>query len=112
MIKVKTFKGMGRGLISNKTIKKGQTVHVAELIVFPRHDNFRIEKTLLDSYVYDIGYGKLGLALGYGSLFNHSNNPNIDYTFIKRNNRTLIKYIALRNIKPNKQLFIDYGYNP
>ena len=47
------------------------------------------------------------LALGVGSLFNHSRRPNLNYRIDSKN--LLIKYIAMRNIGADEELTIYYG---
>lgn len=47
------------------------------------------------------------LALGVGSLFNHSGRPNLDYRIDSA--QLLITYIAARNIQADEELTIFYG---
>ena len=47
------------------------------------------------------------LALGVGSLFNHSQTPNLDYRI--DHDALVIKYFAARNIAPDEELTIFYG---
>lgn len=49
------------------------------------------------------------LALGVGSLFNHSQHPNLDYRIDDQNQ--LIRYIAACDIKAEEELTIFYGDN-
>lgn len=49
------------------------------------------------------------LALGVGSLFNHSQTPNLDYRIDQKN--AVIKYFAAKDIEPEEELFIFYGSN-
>lgn len=50
---------------------------------------------------------KSGLALGYGSIYNHSNEPNADYIFDEE--RSVLTFFALRNISPNEEILVFYG---
>lgn len=111
-LEVKEFTTMGRGVITTKLIKKSCLFYIADLIELSRKDSETVDKTMLKNYVYDLGKGQSGLALGFGSLFNHSNNPNVNYFIVKENKRRVIVYQAIRNIKAGEQLFIDYGYQP
>ena len=46
------------------------------------------------------------IALGYGSLYNHSDKPNVEY---KSNmERMVMEFIALRDIDPREELTISY----
>jgi SET domain-containing protein len=112
MIKVKNYKKMGRGLYSTKSIKKGTTFMTCETILLNKQDSKLVDKTLLASYVYDAGSGQSCLALGLGSLYNHSSSENVEFNIVKFSGRVMIKYKALRDIKAGTQLFLNYGYEP
>ena len=47
------------------------------------------------------------LAMGVGSLFNHSRRPNLDYRVDHDN--LVINYFAARNVSPEEELTIFYG---
>lgn len=47
------------------------------------------------------------VALGYGSLYNHSNTPNADWTNDVEN-KTFI-FFSTRQIKKGEEIFISYG---
>ena len=47
------------------------------------------------------------LALGVGSLFNHSQKPNLDYRV--DHDQLVIRYFAAREIMPEEELTIFYG---
>ena len=47
------------------------------------------------------------LALGLGSLFNHSETPNVD--FRRDGPNATIRYYAARDIEQGEELFIFYG---
>ena len=49
---------------------------------------------------------KYSIAFGCGSMFNHSDEPNIHWKFTNDNN---IKFIANKNINKNTELTINYG---
>jgi SET domain-containing protein len=46
------------------------------------------------------------LFLGYGMLYNHSPEPNVQYV---QHDAETIAFIALRDIEPGEELRIDYG---
>lgn len=47
------------------------------------------------------------LALGVGSLFNHSRQPSLDYR--ADYDSLIIRYFAARNVAPGEELTIYYG---
>ena len=51
---------------------------------------------------------KLALALGYGSLYNHSYKPNATY----KHGHASISYQALRNIPEGEEICINYNWDP
>ena len=95
----------GRGVISNVPFKEGDKVLIAPGI--PINERDLSHNSLLRSYIFDDYKGGYILALGYGSLFNHDENPNITYRPV---NGTDIEFVAERNINPGDELFINYGY--
>lgn len=63
--------------------------------------------TVLERYLFKVQDGSMLLALGVGSLFNHSKHPNLDYRIDVANQ--LIRYTAARDIKADEELTIFYG---
>lgn len=106
-IATKRKKKYGRCLYANKHIKAETIIEISELIIFPKDETKRVEKTTLGAYVYDYK-GGVALALGVGSLFNHSTEPNVDYFFFNDK----LYFRTNRLIRKGEQLFIDYGYDP
>ena len=50
------------------------------------------------------------VALGWGSLYNHSDQPNAAYHEVRHRNQ--MEFVALRDIKKGEQIFIDYDWDP
>ena len=93
----------GRGVYATQRFRKGQliercpTVEVADSDVVGR----------LDDYVYDsVKDGDSLIVLGYGMLYNHSDDPNVEYDQVAPSK---ITYRALRTVEPGEELTIDYG---
>lgn len=49
------------------------------------------------------------LALGYGSIYNHSNHPNASYKF--NEDSGLLEFTAIRRIQRGEEIYINYGEN-
>ncbi|KAH7922040.1 hypothetical protein BV22DRAFT_992990, partial [Leucogyrophana mollusca] len=64
--------------------------------------------TLLDHYTFSWRDGRMALALGLGSLFNHSSSPNVSYTTDSREDR--IRYTTTRLVDQDEELCIFYGH--
>jgi hypothetical protein len=63
---------------------------------------------MLVTYFFYFGKNKerVALALGYGSLYNHSDNPNVIYKIKPK--EMLIDFIAIKDIKKNSELTFNY----
>lgn len=105
-IRVAPSEEKGRGVFATRAFAKGDVVESAPVIVLPEKDQNMIHATLLNDYVY--GWGDtIAVALGYGSLYNHSWEPNLEYR--KRQADALIDYVALRDIADGEELTINYS---
>ncbi|KAG6850733.1 hypothetical protein H0H93_009356 [Arthromyces matolae] len=64
--------------------------------------------TVLDDYTFKWADGRMALALGLGSLFNHSEQPNVSY--VLDTNTESIRYTTVRDVAPEEELCIFYGH--
>lgn len=63
----------------------------------------------LEGYVYGFSKRKAAIALGNGSLYNHSSQPNAAFYF---NYSKKILYIeAIKDISKEEEITINYGYS-
>ncbi len=76
---IRTVRGMGRGVFANKIFIPDELIEVCPLITFPYSEEEKIPLWLTE-YAFDL-QGVPALALGYGSLYNHSSKPNASYFF-------------------------------
>jgi len=111
MIEVKKSR-YGRGVFAIRDIRKDELIHEAPVIVSPKSEYNYLKKTIMIEYVFWWGenYEDCALALGYGSLFNHSFTPNAVYK-LQTQKRT-IDFIALRDILAGEEIFINYNGEP
>ena len=63
--------------------------------------------SVLEYYLFVGRNGSMLLALGAASLFNHSKQPNLNYTV--DHEQLVIRFRAARDIAPNEELTITYG---
>ena len=95
-------------IYADKDFYDGEIVEICPLIILTK--DCLNDKNLADKvYELDSKKGIYGLVLGYGSLYNDSTEPNLEYAYNEQKN--LIYFIAKRDIKYGEELTIDYG-NP
>ncbi len=108
---LKAYPGMGRGVCSTVPLLRGAVVEVSPVIPISAADWKLVKQTLLESYVY--AWGKTGkeaaMPLGFGGLFNHSDDPNL--TFFLNQKKQYITFRARREIPAFEQLTIDYKWS-
>ena len=110
LIKVKKTGKKGRGVFAVTKIAKGKEIERVPVIIVPEEDVFGYTRTSkLADYVFNWKKGKMALALGYGSLYNHSYKPSAQY-FIE--NKDTMSYMALRDIEAGEEITINYNSDP
>jgi uncharacterized protein len=108
-IDVQHFPGKGRGVVATRLIRAGEVIERAPVIAVPREEAPLIRDTRLAHYYYEWGEDcrAAAIALGYGSLYNHSYAPNARYEF--REPDECLEFIALRDIQPGEEITINYN---
>ena len=71
-------KNRGRGVFCTNDINKGDSIEICPTIIFSEQDLISIHKTKLHDFYFLWGKDQKSgaIALGYGSLYNHSLEPN------------------------------------
>ena len=86
--------------------------HVSHIIKIPAVELPVIHKTVLHDYYFLWGeqQNQAAIALGYGSLFNHSYDANA-YFNMDLNNETMDFYSA-SDIEAGEEIFVNYNGEP
>ena len=93
----------GRGVFATRRFVKGQLVENCPTVEVPDAD----VTGRLDDYVYSsVNDGDVLFVLGYGMLYNHSPDPNVEYV---QDDPSVLRFQALRTVQPGEELTIDYG---
>jgi uncharacterized protein len=100
-----------RGVVALKDFKTGEIIESAPVINITAKERKHLEKTILAYYMYPWRSTRSGaVALGYGSIYNHSFNPNADW---KQNFKTnAMVYRAIKPIKKGEEILINYNGEP
>ena len=111
-LKIKKVKSKGRGVFADGDFAQGEIIEICPVIELPEEDTSHIDRTKL--YDYYFGWGTNGksaaIALGYGSLYNHSYDPNAQYE--KNYDKHVIVFRCLRNIGRGEEITVNYHGNP
>ena len=106
-IEVKRIKGKGRGVFARKLIRKGEMIEKVPMLVLPIEESKG--GSVISDYCFAWGRGTVALALGYGSLYNHSFRPNARYDDVGPQTK---EFSALRDIKPGEEITVNYNGEP
>lgn len=100
----------GYGVFSNETINQGEVIE--ECPIFDLQIQYGHTSPVFIDYRFNWPQGthdwkKQVVAWGYGSLYNHSNEPNAQW----RSNleKETFEFFAIKDIKPNEEILVYYG---
>lgn len=98
---------MGYGVFICEDIEKGSIVETCYCL---KTYNSHINPTTdyLFENVIDSNPNESVLALGYGSIYNHNDDPNVAWRKPFQG-KPFIQFYALKDIKKGEELFINYG---
>jgi SET domain-containing protein len=109
-IEVRRSPGKGRGVFACRRIRAGEVIERVPVLVVPIDDlDNGSGWTNLGSYCFLWSTRTVALALGYGSLYNHSYRPNARYD--DRGHRTKV-FTSLRDIEPGEEITVNYNGDP
>lgn len=99
----------GRGVFAGVAIKKGEIIERCPVIEIPEHEGPSVNESILVTYIYYLGKKKerLLLALGFGSIYNHTDTPNAKYN--EKYKEKIIDFIAIKDIKKNQEITVNYN---
>ena len=94
----------GRGVFATRGFAQGDLVETCPTVEVPDEE----VTGRLGDYVYSsIKAGDVLVVLGYGMLYNHSAEANLEYL---QDEPTTMRFVALRDVEPGEELTIDYGH--
>jgi hypothetical protein len=95
---------LGYGVFTTKEIKKNTIIENAYCLTINIHHIMTPE---LKKYVYYNNEKEFFLSFGYGSIYNHSDSPNIEKQIFWENK--FIQFKTIKDIPSNQQLVFNYG---
>jgi hypothetical protein len=91
----------GRGVFATRTFAEGETVEVCPTVEISEGGG-----DLADYLFESTNEGMFLVVLGFGMLYNHSSEPNLDYF---QENEAALAFVAQRPIEKDEELTISYG---
>ena len=93
----------GRGVFAARSFAEGEVVERCPTVEVPDAE----VNGHLNNYVFtSVKSGDVLLVLGYGMLYNHSADPNVEYV---QDDPSTIVFRTLRKVQRGDELTIDYG---
>ncbi|MBK7870534.1 MAG: SET domain-containing protein-lysine N-methyltransferase [Saprospiraceae bacterium] len=102
----------GRGIFTSEFIKEGSLIEICPIIILPEEELPIIHKTYLHDYYFLWGEDekRCAIALGFGSLYNHSYFANAEYIFDLDENT--IDFYSVRDIEAGEEITVNYNGLP
>ena len=109
-IEVKQIKGKGRGVCARRLIRSGEVIERVPVLVLPVGEILQGDgPQRLTGYCFEWGRGTVAVALGYGSLYNHSFQPNARYDDERGQTKV---FTAIQDIAPGEEITVNYNGEP
>lgn len=109
LIEVRQVPRKGRGVFARTSIPKGTVIERVPVIVVPMREILtNAQRSVLLDYAFEWRSGTVAIALGYGSLYNHSYRPNAQ-VFTSRLTKI---FVAIRNIQRGEEITFNYNGVP
>ncbi len=109
LVRVRKVKGKGRGVFARRAIKRGSEIERVPVLLVPtEHLVGGLHSPVLARFFYLWNKKTVAISLGYGSLYNHSYEPNADY----QHGTMSIIYSAITDIAKDDEITINYNGDP
>jgi SET domain-containing protein len=104
---IKDIPGKGRAVYCSERIRPGEVFEVCPVIVV--HPPFAklLDNMPLQNYYFLWDDDAKAIALGYGSIYNHSFDANAQYQHDVED--LTITFFAIRSIEPHEEICINYN---
>lgn len=98
----------GNGVFTATEINKGDLIEICPVIVIPSTQRGLIHNTILHDYYFLWGEANesCAIALGYGSIYNHSSTPNAQ--FVKDHEAEKIIIECIEDIRAGEEITFQY----
>lgn len=97
--------GSGIGVFASKDIFKDELIEIAPILVLDFNDFIDTKWNLLFEYYFWMD-DYVALALGFASMYNHSQDANCRYELNKE--QKTITFTAIKDIKKDEEIYFNY----
>jgi len=100
--------GRGRGVFTAVDIDKGDIIEYCPIIIIPPSQKKLVDKTIFYDYYYNWPEpnGAACIPLGYGSIYNHSSQPNAEIVLDIEGK--VLQFHCLKKTLAGAEIFVDY----
>lgn len=100
----------GRGVFAAANIHKDEVIERCPIIKIEEKEMPLLKQSELLNYYFMWGekLKEVAICLGFGSLYNHSYEPNAKYK--KITDEDLIDFVAIKDIKKGEEITVNYNY--
>ena len=112
MLYISESPGKGLGVFTDRKIERDTLIENCPVLVISARDLEQVAATMLYNYYFCWGKNQEqgAIALGLGSIYNHSFTPNA--TYIPRLAEGTIEFVAIKKILANDEITINYNGTP
>ena len=100
----------GRGVFACRDFAEGDIIETCHVLVLGPNDRQAIDDTNLYNYYFAWRERSAAIALGNGSLYNHSYDPNARY--LKNHTDDTIDFVAIEHIADGAEILVNYNGDP
>ena len=97
----------GRGVFAGRTFDAGEVIEECPVLLVPAG---AVAALGLSGYCFEWTEDECAIALGYGSLYNHSWQPNARYDH--DHDGVVVTYTTVRRIETGEEITINYSGDP
>lgn len=100
----------GDGVFAARSFEAGELVECCPVVVCPPQQEALLAETALRGLYFTWKNDAIAVALGFGSLYNHSWEPNARYELDHR--RKVVRFLAVTAIEEGEEVTINYTGDP
>jgi SET domain-containing protein len=100
----------GNGVFAIIDIQKDEIIESCPIIILNEKDTKEIDKTHLYNYYFSWEDNDSAIVLGYGSIYNHSYEPNAKYEKDFLNKKIVFKSVS--KINKGEEITVNYNGDP